>query len=140
MKVSKSPQKIAILLSGGVDSALCLALLKETGYEVDAFYLKIWLEEELDSLEHCPWKEDLTFAQANCDELNVPLEIVSLQSNYRKRIINYMISEYSQGQTPNPDVLCNTRIKFGAFLEWLDTKKKELFTNCFWTLCKNRTK
>lgn len=109
--------KIAVLVSGGVDSAVALALLQEQGHEVVPFYLKIWLEDELSFLGECPWQEDLSYAQAVCDQLGLTLKIVSLQQAYREKIIGYTIAEIKEGRTPNPDMLCNTYIKFGAFLD-----------------------
>ena len=69
-------KKIAVLVSGGVDSSVALALLKQQGHDVTAFYLKIWLEDELSYLGSCPWNDDLQFVQAVCVQLNVGLEIV----------------------------------------------------------------
>lgn len=112
--------RIALLLSGGVDSSVALKLLKDKGHSLTAFYLKIWLEEEADSFDACPWEEDLRYAKAVCEQLSVPLIIVPLQREYRDRIIAYTFSETRLGRTPNPDVLCNSAIKFGAFLEVLN--------------------
>lgn len=113
--------KIAMLLSGGVDSSVSLTLLKEQGFDVTAFYLKIWLEDELSFLGDCPWQEDLRYVQAVCKQLNVPLEVVSFQHEYNQRIVSYVISEARAGRTPNPDILCNKQIKFGAFLDHIGT-------------------
>jgi tRNA-specific 2-thiouridylase len=109
--------KIAVLVSGGVDSSVVLARLHEQGHEVTAFYLKIWLEDELSFLGDCPWEQDLGYVRALCEQLGVPLEVVPLQEAYRDRIVQYTISEVRAGRTPSPDVWCNVRIKFGAFLE-----------------------
>jgi len=109
--------KIAVLTSGGVDSSVALSLLKEQGHEVKAFYLKIWLEDELQYLGSCPWEEDLKYVEEICENLKVPLEIVPMQKEYFDRIISYTIEEVKAGLTPNPDVLCNNHIKFGVFLE-----------------------
>ena len=80
--------KVAVLLSGGVDSSLALNLLaRQKGVELCAFYLKIWLEDELAFLGDCPWEEDLQYARAACEQLDVPLEIVPLQTEYRERIV-----------------------------------------------------
>lgn len=109
--------KIAVLVSGGVDSSVALSLLKEQGYtNITAFYLKIWLEDELSFLGTCPWQEDLSFVEAVCKKLNVPLEILSLQQEYWRDVVSYTLSEVKAGRTPNPDILCNSRIKFGAFI------------------------
>lgn len=109
--------KIAMLLSGGVDSSVALALLKEQGHDITAFYLKIWLEDELSFLGTCPWEEDLVYACGVCEQLDVPLEVVSFQKEYHDRVISYTIDAVKKGLTPNPDVLCNREVKFGAFNE-----------------------
>lgn len=108
-------QKIAVLVSGGVDSSVALALLKEAGFDVTAFYIKIWLEDELAFLGECPWEEDLAYVRAVTDKLGVPLEIVPLQKEYWEKVVAEAIREVKAGRTPNPDMLCNARIKFGAF-------------------------
>lgn len=109
--------KIAVLLSGGVDSSVALRLLRDQGHDVTAFYLKIWLEDELSYLGDCPWQEDLSYAQAVCQQAGVPLEVISMQETYWQEVVRYTITEVSAGRTPNPDVLCNQRVKFGAFLK-----------------------
>lgn len=113
-------KKIAVLVSGGVDSSVALALLKEQGHQVTAFYLKIWLEDELSYLGSCPWQQDLEFVTAVCKQLDVPLEIISMQQTYHDRVVSYMVKEVVQGRTPNPDVLCNQQVKFGAFYDLID--------------------
>jgi tRNA-specific 2-thiouridylase len=113
--------KIAVLVSGGVDSSLALKLLKDQGHDLTAYYLKIWLEDELAYLGDCPWQTDLEYAQAVCQQLDVPLKVVSLQKEYWDRVVSYTIAQAKSGKTPNPDVLCNQQIKFGAFLDYLDT-------------------
>lgn len=107
----------AHLLSGGVDSSVALANLKEEGRDVTAFYLKVWLEDELAFLGDCPWKEDLEQAEAVCRKLDVPLEVVPLQSEYLDRVVTHTLDELRAGRTPSPDVICNCQIKFGAFVE-----------------------
>lgn len=113
----KKNKKIAVLVSGGVDSSLALKLLKDQGYQVTVFYLKIWLEDELSFLGSCPWQDDLEVVQKVCKQLNVPLEVVSLQRAYWDRVVQYTIAQVREGRTPNPDVLCNQQVKFGAFFE-----------------------
>ena len=106
---------IAVLVSGGVDSSVALRLLQEQGHTVTAFYLKIWLEDELTFMGTCPWEEDLAYVRAVCEQAQVPLEVLSLQKEYWDEIVAYTIAEVQAGRTPNPDILCNQRIKFGAF-------------------------
>jgi tRNA (5-methylaminomethyl-2-thiouridylate)-methyltransferase len=110
---------IAVLVSGGVDSSVALRLLKDQGHTVTAFYLKIWLEDELAALGDCPWEEDLSYVRAVCDQAGVPLKVISLQKEYWQRVVSYVIEEVKAGRTPNPDVLCNKHIKFGAFFDHL---------------------
>ncbi|KAI6685508.1 hypothetical protein NL676_031421 [Syzygium grande] len=110
--------RIAVLLSGGVDSSVALRLLRAAGHSCTAFYLKIWFQEDFENFwSECPWEEDLKYAQAVCEQVNVPLEVVHLTDEYWKNVVSYIIEEYRSGRTPNPDVLCNTRIKFGAFVD-----------------------
>jgi tRNA (5-methylaminomethyl-2-thiouridylate)-methyltransferase len=109
--------KIAALVSGGVDSSVSLRLLKEASHDITAFYLKIWLEDEMAFLGECPWEDDLRYVRAVCAKAGVPLEIVPFQKEYWERIVSYTINEVKRGRTPNPDVLCNTRVKFGAFYD-----------------------
>lgn len=118
--------KIAVLVSGGVDSSLALKLLKDQGHDLTAFYLKIWLEDELSYLGDCPWEQDLQYVKAVCKQLDVPLQVVSLQKEYWDRVVNYTIAEAQAGRTPNPDILCNQRIKFGAFFDKIDSNYEKI--------------
>jgi len=120
--------KIAVLVSGGVDSSVALALLKEQGHDVTAFYLKIWLEDEVAHLGECPWEEDLAFARATCQKLGVPLEVRSLQSEYWDHVVAYTLREIREGRTPNPDMFCNTLIKFGFFQDMIDDSYEKIAT------------
>lgn len=108
---------IAVLVSGGVDSSVSLRLLKEAGHPIEAFYLKIWLEDELTYLNSCPWEEDLDYLRKVCGAAGVKLNVVSAQRDYFDRVVEHTIAEVKAGRTPNPDVWCNNRIKFGFFLE-----------------------
>jgi len=120
--------KIAVLVSGGVDSSVALKLLKDEGYDITAFYIKIWLENELNFLGDCPWNDDLSYVNKVCDKIGVPLEVISLQKEYCKEIVNYTISEVKAGRTPNPDILCNSKVKFGVFFNSIDTDYQKIAT------------
>jgi tRNA (5-methylaminomethyl-2-thiouridylate)-methyltransferase len=110
--------KTAVLLSGGVDSSVALGLLKaQGGHELTAFYLKIWLEDELAFLGDCPWETDLQYARAVCQQLDLPLRIVPLQSEYLAQVVDHALRELRAGRTPSPDIFCNQRIKFGEFFK-----------------------
>ena len=120
--------KIAVLASGGVDSSVALRLLHEQGHELHAFYLKIWLEDDLAFLGDCPWDEDLGYVRSICDEIGVPLSVISMQREYWDTVIGYAIDELKRGRTPNPDVLCNQRVKFGQFYQKIDDSYDKVAT------------
>ncbi|MGB1110265.1 MAG: tRNA 2-thiouridine(34) synthase MnmA, partial [Gammaproteobacteria bacterium] len=107
--------KVIVGLSGGVDSAVATLLLMEQGYEVEALFMKNW--EEDDSAEYCSAAEDLADAQQVAETLGIRLHTVNFSSEYWDRVFEHFLAEYRAGRTPNPDVLCNTEIKFQAFLE-----------------------
>ncbi len=109
--------KIAMLVSGGVDSSVALRLLVDQGHDVTAFYLKIWLEDELAYLGDCPWEQDLSYVRKVCKQANVRLEVISLQKEYFDHVVSYAIKEIKAGRTPNPDIFCNQKVKFGFFFD-----------------------
>ena len=114
--------RVAVLVSGGVDSSVALArLVEEGGHDLTAYYLKIWLEDELAFLGSCPWEEDLVFVREVCQRFQVPLEVVSLQRDYHESVVATVVVELAAGRTPSPDVLCNRLIKFGAFVDRVDS-------------------
>ena len=110
---------IAVLLSGGVDSSVALALLsRQKGLALKAYYLKIWLEEELALFGGLfPGKRTWPTHVPLASGWGVPLEIVPLQSEYREQIVEHALAELRRGRTPSPDIFCNQRIKFGAFYQ-----------------------
>jgi tRNA (5-methylaminomethyl-2-thiouridylate)-methyltransferase len=120
--------KVALLISGGVDSSVALHLLKEAGHEITAFYLKIWLEDELAFLGECPWEDDLEVVRAVCEQADIPLEVISMQKEYWDEVVKYTIEEVEAGRTPNPDMMCNQRIKFGRFYEKIDKSYEKVAT------------
>ncbi len=109
--------KIAVLVSGGIDSSVALQLLKEQGHDVTAFYLKIWLEDELSFLADCPWEEDLNYIRSITENLQIPLHVVPMQQEYFDKVVSYTIDEVKKGRTPNPDIMCNNNVKFGLFFD-----------------------
>jgi tRNA (5-methylaminomethyl-2-thiouridylate)-methyltransferase len=129
LAVATKKPTVALLLSGGVDSSVALHLLLQKGYHVVPFYLKIWLEDEFAHLGQCPWDEDVTTCRAVCDHAGtgVHLEIVSLQDEYHQRVMQHTLNEAALGRTPNPDILCNSRVKFGCFLDYLDAMTTHRF-------------
>jgi tRNA (5-methylaminomethyl-2-thiouridylate)-methyltransferase len=113
--------KIAVLLSGGVDSSVALNLLKRENHDITAFYLKIWLQDEFSFLGECPWEEDLEYVRKVCAQINVPVEVIPLQNEYWDNVVSYTISEIKEGRTPNPDIFCNSLVKFGLFYDKIDS-------------------
>ena len=109
--------RVVIGLSGGVDSSVAAHLLKEQGHEVVGLVMINW-HDTTGTLEgDCPWHDDRVFAELTAKRLDIPLHVVDLSEEYRRRVVEYMFSEYEQGRTPNPDVLCNREIKFDVFLK-----------------------
>ncbi|MEI6678366.1 MAG: tRNA 2-thiouridine(34) synthase MnmA [Mariniphaga sp.] len=110
-------EKVVIGLSGGVDSSVAAYLLKKEGYDVIGVFMINWKENTGTLTAECTWEDDVTFAEMIAKKLDIPFHVVDLSDFYRKRVIDYMFSEYEKGRTPNPDVLCNREIKFDLFME-----------------------
>ena len=112
-------KKTLVALSGGVDSSVALALLKQQGEDVSAAYMKTWMNEEgIDVFGDCPWHQDITDCENVCKHLGVNFEAVDFIKEYREEIVEYLVEGYRLGRTPNPDVMCNRRMKFGKFLDF----------------------
>ena len=109
--------KIAVGLSGGVDSAVAAWILKREGHDVIAMFMQNWHDTTGTLYGDCPWKDDLAIAELVARKLEIPFEFVDLSAEYSKRVVDYMFAEYEKGRTPNPDVLCNREIKFDAFIK-----------------------
>lgn len=108
-------KRVVIGLSGGVDSSVAAWLLKEDGYDVTGLFMKNWHDTTGLLQSDCHWEDDLMFAEMVARKLDIPFFSVDLSEPYRKRVVDYMFSEYEKGRTPNPDVLCNREIKFDSF-------------------------
>ncbi len=104
----------ALLISGGVDSAVATHLMVERGIRPHLFYIKIGMDGEDSS---CTAEEDIELSQAIARQYNLPLEVIDLQQEYWDRVVGYVISRVRKGLTPNSDVMCNKLVKFGAFEE-----------------------
>lgn len=113
----KSKIRIAVGLSGGVDSSVAALLLKKAGYDVFALFMQNWHDTTGTLHGDCEWEEDLSVAKMVAKKLDIPFHFVDLSGVYRQRVVDYMFAEYEKGRTPNPDVLCNSEIKFDAFLK-----------------------
>lgn len=110
--------RVYVGLSGGVDSSLSAALLTKAGYDVTGVFIKVWQPDWIT----CTWKEDRLDAMRVCATLGIPFVTLDLEKEYKKDVVDYMIAEYKAGRTPNPDVMCNRHVKFGAFYDWAMTQ------------------
>jgi len=101
-------------MSGGVDSSVSAYLLKKQGYDVSGVFIRVWQPEN----GECTWKEERRDAMRVCAHLDIPFITLDLRDEYKKGVVDYMFHEYSIGNIPNPDVMCNREVKFGAFWKW----------------------
>ena len=105
-------KKVIVGMSGGVDSSVTAALLKEKGFDVVGVYMKCWTEGKA-----CTTEDDERSARLAASHLNIPFYVWNFVEEYRKRVVDYMLDGYQEGITPNPDVMCNKEIKFGLFFD-----------------------
>ena len=107
---------VIVGMSGGVDSSVAAAKLLEDGHRVTGLFMKNW--EEDDDREYCAAAQDLADAQAVCETLGIELKTVNFSHEYWDRVFRIFLQEYTNGRTPNPDIVCNKQIKFREFLQW----------------------
>jgi len=114
--------KIYVAMSGGVDSSVAAAFLKKQGHFVGGVFFKPW-SPEMDKSKapinsgYCAWQQDRQDVMRACARLGIPFKTWDFSKEYEKEVVRYMIKSYRTGITPNPDVMCNDRIKFGVFLQ-----------------------
>lgn len=109
----KSKAKVAVMLSGGVDSAVAAALLQKRGFWVMGIFMKNW---SIDVGQGCPWVEDQRSARRVAAHLGIPFFTFNFEKEYKEQVVGYFLKEYALGRTPNPDIVCNKDIKFHAFI------------------------
>ncbi len=115
--------KVFVMMSGGVDSSVAAADLVDQGHEVIGVFMKCWSIEQLESLGAdkslygCFWEDDVTDARLVAAKLKIPFYVWDFQAEYKAGVVDYMLFEYQNGRTPNPDVMCNSIVKFGIFYQ-----------------------
>lgn len=107
-------QKVFVGMSGGVDSSVSAYLLKKQGYDVTGVFIKVWQPDWIE----CNWKEERLEAMRAAAHLGIKFMTLDAVNEYKTGVIDYMIREYAQGRTPNPDIMCNREVKFGHFAKW----------------------
>ncbi len=107
-------KKVFVAMSGGVDSSVAAALLKDRGYDVYGIFMQGWQNPHFE----CTWNEDRQDALRVAAMLNIPFCVLDFSREYYEKVVSYLIDEYKSGRTPNPDVMCNKEIKFGLFYQW----------------------
>ena len=116
-----SRERILVALSGGVDSSVAALLLKQQGHDIVGAYMKNWINED-NVIGHCPWLQDIEDARAVADKLGIEFRVVNLMQDYRRLVVDYLLDGYQRGLTPNPDVMCNSRVKFGVLAAYARTE------------------
>ena len=101
-------------MSGGVDSSVTALLLKQAGYEVIGCFIKGWYPEGM----VCSWQTERRDAMRVAGQIGILFETIDLEKEYKKKVVDYMLASFKKGETPNPDIMCNKYVKFGAFLDW----------------------
>ncbi len=122
-------------MSGGVDSSLSAVLLKEQGYHVVGVYMKNW-SKDLPGMK-CPWATDLADAKRVAVKLDLDFKVFDFESEYKQKVVDYMLEEFRKGHTPNPDIMCNQEIKFKLFYETAREQGADLIATGHYAQIKN---
>jgi len=118
MTISSNKSEVFVGMSGGVDSSVAALLLQRQGYEVIGVFMQNFNPERLQGC--CPWEDDMRDARRVCAKLDLPFHVVNFEKEYEKKVLEYFFTTYKKGLTPNPDILCNSEIKFKVFLDYAE--------------------
>lgn len=123
-------------MSGGVDSSVTAAILKEQGYDVVGVYMKNWTRDIPGFV--CPWEDDYRDAKRTAVKLGIDLIVFDFEKKYKQKVVDYMVDEYKTGRTPNPDIMCNQEIKFKLFLQTSLENGADLIATGHYSRIKNK--
>jgi tRNA-uridine 2-sulfurtransferase len=113
-----SKKRVAVALSGGVDSSIAACLLQEAGCEVIGITMRLWSDKQTpDKCRTCPSAASIHDAENICRTLDMSFHLIDLEDDFKKHVIDYFCREYAHGRTPNPCIVCNRHIKFGCLLD-----------------------
>ena len=127
-------KKVFVGLSGGVDSAVSALLLKRQGYDVTGVFIKVWTPDFLP----CTWREERRDAMRVAVALDIPFISLDFSEEYKRDVVDYIVEEYKKGRTPNPDVMCNRGLKFGAFLREARARGADFIATGHYARCVSR--
>ena len=114
--MEKKSKRVVVGMSGGVDSSVSALLLKKQGYDVIGVFMKNW--DDTDDSGICTATDDYEDVKKVADQIGIPYYSINFEKEYWQRVFEYFLNEYKKGRTPNPDVMCNSQIKFKSFLEF----------------------
>jgi len=129
--MNKNKKTVFVGVSGGVDSSVSAALLKDQGYNVVGVFIRTWSPEFIE----CTWKKERRDAMRVCAYLDIPFLECDAEESYKKGVADYMIEEYKNGRTPNPDVMCNRTVKFGTFWNFAKERGADFIATGHYAVC-----
>jgi len=131
LKINKT---VFVGVSGGVDSSVAAALLKDQGYNVVGVFIRTWSPDFIE----CTWKDERRDAMRVCAHLDIPFLECDAEEAYKKGVADYMIEEYKKGNTPNPDVMCNRMVKFGVFWQFAKAYGADFIATGHYAICEEK--
>jgi len=131
--MNKNKKTVFVGVSGGVDSSVSAAVLKDQGYNVVGVFIRTWTPDFIE----CTWRSERRDAMRVCAHLGIPFLECDAEAAYKNGVADYMIEEYKNGRTPNPDVMCNREVKFGVFWNFAKSHGADFIATGHYAVCKN---